>query len=186
MPNQIVQLQKKNESTKCPDSVANKELFVRVYRTIKLRNLAIMLCRSQCVVEWLPLGNTTEPNAYNFHLAERSHHSAFSRCTFAWDPFAVLLIISANNQRQAVAVARSYLWLWLSPSGQNSFRHDSFRQLLEIHSPSLSTLSNVSVHRHYHHAQPQGKHCPKIMNPPQLTTTNGGTFTSSSARLSSQ
>jgi len=69
MPNQIVLLQKKNESTKCPGSVANKELFANVYRTIKLRNLANMLCRSQCAVEWLPLGNTTEPNAYNFHLS---------------------------------------------------------------------------------------------------------------------
>jgi len=34
---------------------------------------------------------------------------------------------------------------------------------------------------------PQRQHCPKIMKPPQsFTTVNGGTFTSSSARLSSQ
>jgi len=33
---------------------------------------------------------------------------------------------------------------------------------------------------------PQGQHCPKIMMPPHLTTTNSGTYISSLARLGSQ
>jgi len=120
-----------------------------VRAALQTRNSSLMFTERLSFVTWpicsvaasaLSSGSLsgTQPNRTPTTSTSRRSHWAFSRCTFAWDPFAVLLIISANNKLQAVTVTRSIALT--QTHFHNRFMHESFRQPIDIQSSLLSPL----------------------------------------------